>query len=122
MVVWSEMRLAERGGHNWGGLVIVEHTNPTTGLVFYSVYGHITNLRVSQGTNISHASVVGEVAPGGTPENGNWKLPHLHFAIYTGPWTGKVLPGYARPFEGRTKVSWWENPKPFIDSYPSKSP
>ncbi len=116
-VVWSEVRLGTPEHRNWGGLVIVEHTNTTTGLLFYSVYGHIQNLAVSQGATVSIGDRIGEVAPGNTPENGYWKLPHLHFGIYTGPWMYKVLPGYARPFEGRTKFSWWKNPKPFIETY-----
>lgn len=116
-VVWSEMRLGSEERHNWGGIVIVEHVNPATGLYFYSVYGHLKNLAVKQGEDVALGDAIGVVAGGNTPENGYWKLPHLHFGIYTGPWNHKVLPGYARPFEGRTKVRWWQNPKPFIDSY-----
>ncbi|OGY32968.1 MAG: hypothetical protein A3C02_02540 [Candidatus Andersenbacteria bacterium RIFCSPHIGHO2_02_FULL_45_11] len=116
-VVWSEMRLGTNEKRNWGGVIIVEHTNSETGLVFYSVYGHITNLAVSQGAQVAVGDHIGDVAPGSTPENGWWKLPHLHFGIYTGPWMQKVLPGYARPFEGRTKFSWWENPKSFIEAF-----
>lgn len=116
-VVWSEMRLGSSTKRNWGGLVVVEHTSPATGLLFYSVYGHIANLAVQQGASVTLGQRLGEIAEGSTPENGFWKLPHLHFGIYTGPWTGKVLPGYVRPFEGRTKFSWWQNPKPFIESY-----
>lgn len=116
-VVWAEVRLGTPKHRNWGGVVIVEHTNSATGLLFYSVYGHLTHLAVSQGAEVLLGDRIGEVAPGNTPENGYWKLPHLHFGIYTGPWTQKVLPGYARPFEGRTKFSWWEDPKQFIDAY-----
>lgn len=116
-VVWSEMREGKKGKPNWGGVVIVEHVNPFTGLFFYSVYGHLKNLSVSQGEEIALGAPVGVVAAGSTPENGYWKLAHLHFAIYTGPWMHKVLPGYARPFEGRTRFGWWENPRPFIESY-----
>ncbi len=116
-VVWSEMRLGTLEHRNWGGVVIVEHTNPATGLLFYSVYGHLKNLAVSQGALVALGDTIGEVAPGSNPENGYWKLPHLHFGIYTGPWAQKVLPGYARPFEGRTKFSWWENPKAFIEAF-----
>lgn len=116
-VVWSEMRLGSLTKRNWGGVVVVEHTNPRTGLFFYSIYGHLKNLVVSQGNDVSLSDRIGEVAEGSSPENGYWKLPHLHFGIYTGPWMEKVLPGYARPFEGRTKFRWWEDPKPFIESY-----
>lgn len=116
-VIWSEMRLGTPEHRNWGGLVVIEHVGPATGLLFYSVYGHMNNLTVLQGASVHIGDTLGEVAAGDTPENGCWKLPHLHFGIYTGPWTGKVLPGYARPFEGRTKFSWWQNPKPFIKTY-----
>jgi murein DD-endopeptidase MepM/ murein hydrolase activator NlpD len=116
-VVWSQMRNGSPEKRNWGGVVIVEHVHPHTGLFFYSVYGHLTDLAVSVGARISKGDTVGSVAAGNTPENGYWKLAHLHFGIYTGPWNHAVLPGYARPFEGRTRFRWWQNPKPFIDSY-----
>lgn len=116
-VVWSEMRLGTAAHRNWGGVVIVEHNDMRTGLPFYSIYGHIGNLAVVQGMMIAAGDSVGDVAGGNTPENGYWKLPHLHFGIYSGPWAERILPGYARPFEGRTKFSWWQNPKPFIETY-----
>jgi murein DD-endopeptidase MepM/ murein hydrolase activator NlpD len=116
-VIWSEVRGGTKEKHNWGGVVIVEHVNPATGLLFYSIYGHLKDLTVAQGDDVSLGALIGVVAGGNTPENGYWKLAHLHFGIYTGPWMHKVLPGYARPFEGRTKFSWWENPRPFIQSY-----
>lgn len=116
-VVWSEVRAGSAEKRNWGGVVIVEHVNPATGLFLYSVYGHLTSLEVQQDDEIIMGDPIGVVAGGNTPENGYWKLAHLHFGIYTGPWNHKVLPGYARPFEGRTKFHWWQDPKPFIDSY-----
>jgi len=116
-VVWAEVRGGTKEKRNWGGVVIVEHVHPVTGLFFYSVYGHLTKLLVKQGLEINIGDQIGEVAAGHTAENGYWKLAHLHFGIYTGPWMHKVLPGYARPFEGRTKFRWWQNPKPFIDLY-----
>lgn len=116
-VVWSEIRGGTKEKHNWGGVVIVEHINPATGLFFYSVYGHLKDLGVQQGEEVSKGVSIGVVAGGNTPENGYWQLAHLHFGIYTGPWMHKVLPGYARPFEGRTKFSWWVDPKSFIESY-----
>ena len=116
-IVRAEIRGGTKEKRNWGGVVIVEHVNPTTGLLFYSIYGHLTDLAVKQGASITLGDRIGTVAAGSTPENGYWKLAHLHFGIYTGPWQHAVLPGYARPFEGRTKFRWWQNPKPFIDSY-----
>ena len=116
-VVWAEMRLGSEQKKNWGGIVIVEHEHKDTGTLFYSVYGHLHNLAVQDGDEIHLGDKVGEVAPGASPENGFWKLAHLHFGIYTGPWSGMVLPGWLRPFEGRTKFSWWQDPKPFVESY-----
>ncbi len=116
-VVWSEMRLGSAQKKNWGGVVIIEHANPHSGLVFYSVYGHLTGLAMKEEQIVGAGDSVGVVAEGNTPENGYWKLPHLHFGIYTGPWSHNVLPGYARPFEARTKFAWWQNPKPFIEAY-----
>lgn len=116
-VVWSEVRGGTKEKRNWGGVVIIEHVNPSTGLFFYSIYGHITNIVVALHSDIALGDSIGVVANGNTAENGYWKLAHLHFGIYTGPWMHKVLPGYARPFEGRTKFRWWQDPKLFIDSY-----
>lgn len=117
IVVWVETRGGTKEKRNWGGVVIVEHMHPTTGLSFYSVYGHITNIAVALHAEVILGEPIGVVADGNTPENGYWKLAHLHFGIYTGPWMQKILPGYARPFEGRTKFKWWQNPKKFIESY-----
>ena len=120
-VVWSEMRLGSKEKRNWGGIVIVRHKyqEPTT--FFYSLYGHITDLRVKRGEHLVAGQPVGVVAPGNTPENGMWAEPHLHFALYTGPWRERVLPGYSRPDDWlrlsprRTRLSWWHNPTEFIE-------
>lgn len=117
VVVWSEMRPGTAEKHNWGGVVIVEHVHSMTGMLFYSVYGHISGITVRVGDVVEKGKLLGTVAAGNTPENGYWKLAHLHFGIYAGPWMKKVLPGYARPFEGRTKFRWWQDPRPFIEQY-----
>lgn len=138
-VVWAEMRLGTQAKRNWGGIVVVAHgdkrqnTEHTTASAaprsgggtqntefvpaFYSVYGHLTDLAVKVGDTVQGGQQLGVVAPGRTPENGWWKTPHLHFGIYVGPWRDQVLPGYLRPFEGRTKFAWWREPKPFIEAY-----
>jgi len=113
-VVWSEMRLGTPDHRNWGGVVIIRHDS------FYSIYGHITDLKVAKGDHVRGGQPLGAVAPGKTPENGMWATPHLHFAIYTGPWRENVLPGYARPDDWlrlsprRTRMAWWHNPQVFI--------
>jgi murein DD-endopeptidase MepM/ murein hydrolase activator NlpD len=138
-VVWSEMRLGTPEHRNWGGVVVVRHKyqEPTTksqtnskfkilnSKFFYSVYGHIHQLKVKEGDHVQPGQPVGIVAPGGTAENGWWNTPHLHFGIYTGPWKGRVLPGYARLDDWlrlsprRTRVAWWHNPQHFIKEYNS---
>lgn len=133
-VVWSGMRLGSEKKRNWGGLVIIEHTKSQVPMTndqsnpksqnqkqetFYSIYGHITDIAVSVGEKVNGGQRLGVVAAGLTPENGWWKIPHLHFAIYTGPWTGEILPGYKRFFDGRTKFAWWRDPASFIEEYNS---
>lgn len=117
VVVWAEIREGSQEKRNWGGLVVVGHTHKDTGEAFFSLYGHIGRLRVKTGQRVYTGDIIGEIAKGLTPENGWWKIPHLHFGIYTGPWDGKILPGYKRPFDGRTKVSWWRKPSAFIEEY-----
>lgn len=110
-VVWADVRLGSIKKKNWGGLVVIKHED------FYSVYGHMRNLTVKVGDKAQAGQVIGEVAEGNTPENGWWKIPHLHFGIYVGPWNSEILPGYKRPFDGRTKFAWWRDPKTFIEEY-----
>lgn len=118
-VAWAEIRPGTPGRRNWGGVVIIGHVNKRDGSAFYSVYGHITDVKVKVGELVVPGQEVGTVAAGATPENGFWKIPHLHFAIYTGPWRNEILPGYARPFAGRTQFSWWKDPGAFIAAYNS---
>ncbi len=116
-VVWSEMRLGEAGKPNWGGIIIVGHLHKQTEQPFYSLYGHMTDLAVEVGVDVQGGQQLGVIAAGSTPDNGWWKKPHLHFGIYTGPWADNVLPGYAKPFAGRTKFKWWQKPQTFIEEY-----
>lgn len=117
-VVWSEVRRGSPDHRNWGGIVIVGHTHAKTGEQFYSLYGHLTTLKVAVGDTLQAGDEVGVVAGGHTPENGWWAHPHLHFAIYDGPWMGQILPGWSRVFERRTKMRWWQVPGRFMKKYP----
>lgn len=121
-VVWAETRPGTPQRRNWGGVAVVGHTDKRDGSLFYSVYGHITDLAVKIGERVTAGQTVGTVAAGSTPENGFWKIVHLHFAIYAGPWQNDILPGYARPFAGRTRFSWWREPHAFIAAYNSGRP
>ena len=133
-VVWSEMRLGSQKKRNWGGLIVVAHSNKSpilksaaaSGILsdgssktqtFFSVYGHMRELRVAAGDQVVEGEAIGVVAEGYTAENGWWKIPHLHFGIYVGPWREVVLPGYKRVEEWRTKTKWWRDPRVFIEQY-----
>jgi murein DD-endopeptidase MepM/ murein hydrolase activator NlpD len=121
-VVWSEMRKGSSEKSNWGGIVVIRHQNNWQSPVFnfqnfYSVYGHMKDLEVNAGDRVGRGQRLGVVAEGLTPENGWWKIPHLHFAIYVGPWDDKIVPGFKRLGEWRTKVKWWRCPSKFIEEY-----
>lgn len=122
-VVWAAVRAGSKEKRNWGGLVVLAHqhkksqTPMPNAQIFYSVYGHIAGITVKVGEQVTMGQQIGVVAAGNTPENGWWEIPHLHFGIYVGPWTGEILPGYKRPGDKRTKFSWWRDPKPFIEAY-----
>jgi murein DD-endopeptidase MepM/ murein hydrolase activator NlpD len=125
-VVWSQMRLGQLQHRNWGGVVIIGHTNPTDHSLFFSVYGHLKEPLVQTGDIVSQGQQIGSVAPADTPENGWWHTPHLHFAIYTGPWHEQILPGWARPeyrflrgSSRKTNMKWWHDPRQFIEQYTS---
>jgi hypothetical protein len=75
-------------------------------------------LAVQTGQTVTGGQRLGVVAPALSADNGWWRNAQLHFAIYTGPWQGQVLPGYKRWREfWRTRVGWWHNPRPFIEQY-----
>lgn len=116
-VVWSAIRPGSAQKRNWGGLVVVGHTSKTTGQPFFTLYGHLTDLAVAKDNLVTAGQTLGVVAKARTPENGWWQHAHLHFALYTGEWTGVVPPGWYRPEQRRTSVKWWQDPQPFIDEY-----
>ena len=122
-VVWAEVREGSAEKRNWGGLVVLAHQHKksqgpmTNDQTFFSVYGHMKNLQVKKGQLVVGGQKLGEIAGALTAENGWWETPHLHFGIYTGPWEGRILPGYKRPGDGRGKFKWWRDPKPFIETY-----
>lgn len=109
--------LRRRG--NWGHVVILGHTHMRDGESFYSVYGHLGEYRVTAGVVVRSSDTLGTVGKGGTRANGWWPEAHLHFAIYRGPWEGKILPGYLRENDERTKREYWVRPSEFVRAYPS---
>lgn len=104
-------------GSNWGNIIIIAHKNPRTKKIFYSLYGHLKNRLVQKGDGVQIGQKIGEIAAGWTKNNGWWKIPHLHFAIYTGPWKGKVLPGAYHKNSKRTKIKYCAEPVKFIKNY-----
>jgi len=114
----SSAQSPKRGGkRNWGNIIIIAHKNPITKKVFFSLYGHLSERFIKRGDKVDKGDVIGRIAKSWTKENGWWDESHLHFALYIGPWDGKVLPGYFREGQKRTKLKYWLEPSQFIKKY-----
>lgn len=120
-VVYAALHPGSRHRGNWGNIVILGHSHAADGQTFFSVYGHLEECLVRDGDPVRQGVTLGHVGEGRTPENGYWPESHLHFAIYRGPWEGKVLPGYFREEDGRTKLAYWVSPSQFVREYRSRS-
>lgn len=118
-VVYSAMHPGSVSRGNWGNVIIVAHKNPLTRKVFYALYAHLGSRLKKRGERVACGEKIGVIGKGYTAENGWWE-PHLHFSIYTGPWKGEVLPGYYKKEHKRTKLSYWEDPQKFINTYNKK--
>lgn len=105
---------------NWGGIVIVAHKEPKSKEIFYSLYGHLGKRYVKRGDPIEMGGIIGTIGKAMSESNGAWEEEHLHFGIYTGPFHGKVLPGYYKE-NGLTEVEYWKEPVSFIKKYNSKN-
>jgi len=116
--VYTTLHAGSPGKGNWGNVVIVRHRKFKTKIEFYSLYGHLDTPLLRKNDKVKCGQKIGVIAPANTPQNGWWPT-HLHFAIYTGPWTGVVLPGYFQEGAGRTKLEYWKNPSEFIQNYKS---
>jgi len=114
----SSSRSPKRGGkRNWGNIIIIAHKDPRSKASFFSLYGHLGKRLVEKGDRVDKGDVIGTIAKGWTKENGWWSESHLHFAIYKGPWEGRVLPGYYKKDQKRTKLRYWLKPSEFIRKY-----
>ncbi len=100
---------------NWGGIIIIAHKNSKNKIIFYSLYGHLGKRFVKKGDPMKIGDVIGSVGKAMTASNGIWEDEHLHFAIYTGPFREKVLPGYYR--NNNTNLNYWKDPIKFIKNY-----
>jgi len=116
-VVYSVLHSGSAERKNWGNIIIVAHKHPQTRVVFFSLYAHLGERTVQKGKLVTLGQKIGVVGASNTPENGQWKEAHLHFGIYTGPWRGKVLPGYWKKGSRRTQLKYWQNSSAFIKNY-----
>ncbi|MFC1645191.1 M23 family metallopeptidase [Patescibacteria group bacterium] len=116
-VVYAKLHAGTLEKGNWGHIAIIAHKHPKTKKVFFSLYGHLGKLFVKKGDRIEIGQTIGVIGKSNTPENGFWKTEHIHFAIFTGPWNGKVLPGYFKKGQNRTRLEWWVSPSGFVGKY-----
>ncbi|MDX1536011.1 MAG: M23 family metallopeptidase [Candidatus Spechtbacterales bacterium] len=116
-VVYSALHPGTKEHSNWGNIIIIAHKHPKTKQVFFSLYAHMKERLVEKGDRVNGGDIIGSIGKANTPENGMWHESHLHFSIYTGPWKGKVLPGYYRKDQKLTKRNYWKRPSEFIERY-----
>lgn len=115
-VVYSALHAGDEEKGNWGYIIIIEHTHPWTRRKFYSLYGHLGACHKRIGEKVKRGEPIGFIGKDYTSENGYW-LAHLHFAIYTGPWKKKVLPGYWKEGDMETNPKHWAVPSEFIQAH-----
>jgi murein DD-endopeptidase MepM/ murein hydrolase activator NlpD len=116
-VVYSRLHAGTSEKGNWGHVLIIAHKHPKTKKVFFSLYGHMGRVFVKKGDRAELGQKIGEIGASNIPENGWWKIPHLHFGVFTGPWNRKILPGYFKKDQKRTQLKWWARPSEFIGKY-----
>jgi murein DD-endopeptidase MepM/ murein hydrolase activator NlpD len=102
---------------NWGGIIIIAHKNPVTKKIFYSVYGHLGKRYLKKGDSVELGDLIGTVGKSMSESNGIWENEHLHLAIYSGPFHGKVLPGYYKEEREVTRLEYWHEPISYIKEY-----
>lgn len=120
-VVYSALHAGDENKGNWGYIMIIEHHSPWTRKKFYSLYGHLGACHKRIGEKVKRGEPIGFIGKDYTAENGYW-LAHLHFAIYTGPWKKKVLPGYWKEGDLDTNPKYWKAPTEFIKEHQRITP
>ena len=115
-VVYSAIHPGNKQKGNWGNIIIVAHKSLRDKKIFFSLYAHLDKKLVAKGDKVEAGQVIGKIGKANSPENGWWPV-HLHFGIYVGRWSGKVLPGYWKPGSKRTALKDWEKPSGFIKKY-----
>jgi murein DD-endopeptidase MepM/ murein hydrolase activator NlpD len=110
------------GRSGWGKYVVIKHDDGT-----YSLYGHLSQINVSEGTRIKNesgaATVIGKVGSTGVSTG-----PHLHFELgsgWNGTITGKVNPAsqidnYVRG-GGNVKVTQTSQPATIANPTPQQT-
>ncbi|PKO11549.1 MAG: hypothetical protein CVU39_28710, partial [Chloroflexi bacterium HGW-Chloroflexi-10] len=89
------------GAADWGNYVMVEHE--IQGEKFYSIYAHLSESSVEEGTVVDSNTQIGEM--GGTIDDGGPIDPHLHFEVRK---SVNVSLSQANPFRGNV---WWSHSK-----------
>jgi 4-aminobutyrate aminotransferase-like enzyme/Ser/Thr protein kinase RdoA (MazF antagonist) len=109
------------GERNYGPTLILKH-EPQKGLIFYTLYGHLSRKGLSklqEGDHIEKGQHIATIGP--APENGNWP-PHLHFQIILDMLGNKGdFPGVAYPHEQAVWSSLCPNPKHFFPTFENAS-
>jgi RHS repeat-associated protein len=85
------------GASDWGNYVMIKHE--IQGETFYSIYAHLSEASVEEGTVVDSNTQIGEM--GGTIDDGGPIDPHLHFEVRK---SANVSLPQANPFQG--KVYW----------------
>ncbi|MDP2838191.1 MAG: M23 family metallopeptidase [Candidatus Moranbacteria bacterium] len=119
-VVYAALHPGTADKGNWGHIVIIAHRRPRTKEIFHSLYAHLGTSFKRIGETVECGEPLGFIGEAFTLENGFWEA-HLHFAVYVGPWSDEVLPGYWKEGEVRTRPEWWRVPSEFITEYQRKS-
>jgi hypothetical protein len=63
----------------YGRLIVLEHVHPQSGAHFYTLYGHLSALRVREGQEVRQGETIGEVGMSGVAIGS-----HLHFEVRLG--------------------------------------
>jgi len=118
-VVCSALKTKKNKKKDWGNIIVIAHKNPKTKKVFYSLYAHLGKRLVKKGNKVNLGKKIGLVGKANTIQNGWWNESHLHFAIYKGEWQSKkkILPGYYKKSQQRTRLRDWVSPTKFIRNY-----
>jgi YVTN family beta-propeller protein len=96
------------GWSKYGQVVLIEHN--VGGVMYQSLYAHLSEIRVSVGKPVTQSEVIGLSGASGDNQNQNYWSPHLHFAFYQeakydnrGVWGGKAV--VPEPFTGIKEYS-----------------